>query len=253
MIYVLDASGNAVRCMPERVYQGAAEGSRLYLAAPFAAEAEVGAVFALPDGTAAGPYPFPDLVREFQSVIGREARAQMLEKTGHLPDAVVAAVGGGSNAIGMFSPFVPDAPVRLIGVEAGGTGEEGCMHSAAINLGRPGVLHGEYTMLLQDEDGQILPSGSISAGLDYPGVGPEHAYLAASGRVKYAVAYDDEALAAFQKLCRAEGILPALESSHALAYVLAHPEDFAPESRVLVNLSGRGDKDMDIVEKALGL
>ena len=204
-------------------------------------------------GTAAGPYPFPDLVREFQSVIGREARAQMLEKTGHLPDAVVAAVGGGSNAIGMFSPFVPDAPVRLIGVEAGGTGEEGCMHSAAINLGRPGVLHGEYTMLLQDEDGQILPSGSISAGLDYPGVGPEHAYLAASGRVKYAVAYDDEALAAFQKLCRAEGILPALESSHALAYVLAHPEDFAPESRVLVNLSGRGDKDMDIVEKALGL
>ena len=127
------------------------------------------------------------------------------------------------------------------------------MHSAAINLGRPGVLHGEYTMLLQDEDGQILPSGSISAGLDYPGVGPEHAYLAASGRVKYAVAYDDEALAAFQKLCRAEGILPALESSHALAYVLAHPEDFAPESRVLVNLSGRGDKDMDIVEKALGL
>lgn len=148
-------------------------------------------------GTAAGPYPFPDLVREFQSVIGREARAQMLERTGALPDYVVAAVGGGSNAIGMFTPFVADASVRIIGVEAGGSGEPGCMHSAAINLGRPGVLHGEYTMLLQDEDGQILPSGSVSAGLDYPGVGPEHAYLAATGRVKYGVVYDHEALAAF--------------------------------------------------------
>ena len=204
-------------------------------------------------GTAAGPYPFPDLVREFQSVIGREARAQMLERTGSLPDYMVAAVGGGSNAIGMFSAFVPDASVKIIGVEAGGTGEPGCLHSAAINLGRPGVLHGEYTMLLQDDDGQILPSGSISAGLDYPGVGPEHAHLAAMGRVKYAVAYDHEALDAFQTLCRVEGILPALESSHALAYVLAHAGDFEPGSRVLVNLSGRGDKDMDIVEKALGL
>lgn len=204
-------------------------------------------------GTAAGPYPFPDLVREFQSVIGREARAQMLERTGSLPDYVVAAVGGGSNVIGMFSAFVPDASVKIIGVEAGGTGEPGCLHSAAINLGRPGVLHGEYTMLLQDDDGQILPSGSISAGLDYPGVGPEHAHLAAMGRVKYAVAYDHEALDAFQTLCRVEGILPALESSHALAYVLAHAGDFEPGSRVLVNLSGRGDKDMDIVEKALGL
>ncbi len=204
-------------------------------------------------GTAAGPYPFPDLVREFQSVIGREARAQMLERTGSLPDCVVAAVGGGSNAIGMFSAFVPDTSVKIIGVEAGGTGEPGCMHSAAINLGRPGVLHGEYTMLLQDDDGQILPSGSISAGLDYPGVGPEHAHLAATGRVKYAVAYDHEALDAFQTLCRVEGILPALESSHALAYVLAHAGEFEPGSRVLVNLSGRGDKDMDIVEKALGL
>lgn len=203
-------------------------------------------------GTAAGPYPFPDLVREFQSVIGREARAQMLERTGSLPDYVVAAVGGGSNAIGMFTAFVPDESVKIIGVEAGGTGEPGCMHSAAINLGRPGVLHGEYTMLLQD-DGQILPSGSISAGLDYPGVGPEHAHLAAVGRVKYGVAYDHEALSAFQELCRVEGILPALESSHALAYVLAHAGEFAPGSRVLVNLSGRGDKDMDIVEKALNL
>ena len=204
-------------------------------------------------GTAAGPYPFPDLVREFQSVIGREARAQMLERTGHLPDFVVAAVGGGSNAIGMFTAFVPDESVKIIGVEAGGTGEPGCLNSAAINLGRPGVLHGEYTMLLQNDDGQILPSGSISAGLDYPGVGPEHAHLAAVGRVKYGVAYDHEALAAFQTLCRVEGILPALESSHALAYVLEHAGEFEPGSRVLVNLSGRGDKDMDIVEKALNL
>ncbi len=204
-------------------------------------------------GTAAGPYPFPDLVREFQSVIGREARAQMLERTGHLPDCVVAAVGGGSNAIGMFTAFVPDESVKIIGVEAGGTGEPGCLNSAAINLGRPGVLHGEYTMLLQNDDGQILPSGSISAGLDYPGVGPEHAHLAAVGRVKYGVAYDHEALAAFQTLCRVEGILPALESSHALAYVLEHAGEFEPGSRVLINLSGRGDKDMDIVEKALNL
>ena len=204
-------------------------------------------------GTAAGPYPFPDLVREFQSVIGREARAQMLERAGNLPDYVVAAVGGGSNAIGMFVPFVNDEAVRLIGVEAGGTGEPGCLHSAAINLGRPGVLHGEYTMLLQDDDGQILPSGSVSAGLDYPGVGPEHVYLHSSGRVKYGVVYDHEALSAFQKLCLAEGILPALESSHALAWVLEHREEFEPGSKVLVNLSGRGDKDMDIVEQALGL
>ena len=204
-------------------------------------------------GTAAGPYPFPDLVREFQSVIGREARAQMLERCGSLPDAVVAAVGGGSNAIGMFAPFVADEGVRLIGVEAGGTGEEGCRHSAAINLGRPGVLHGEYTMLLQDEDGQILPSSSISAGLDYPGVGPEHVHLHTAGRVKYGIAYDHEALKAFQTLCRMEGILPALESSHALAWVLEHRDEFEPGSRVLVNLSGRGDKDMDIIEQALGL
>jgi len=204
-------------------------------------------------GTAAGPYPFPDLVREFQSVIGREARAQMLKHTKRLPDYVVAAVGGGSNAIGIFAPFVQDEGVRLIGVEAGGSGEPGCLNSAAINYGRPGVLHGEYTMLLQTDDGQIMPSGSISAGLDYPGVGPEHAWLNAVGRVKYEVVCDREALAAFQKLCRAEGILPALESSHALAFVLEKRESFVPGSTVLVNLSGRGDKDMDIIEKALGL
>jgi tryptophan synthase beta chain len=204
-------------------------------------------------GTAAGPYPFPDLVREFQSVIGREARAQMLDRTGALPDYVVAAVGGGSNAIGMFSPFTADESVRLIGVEAGGTGEPGCLHSAAVNLGQPGVLHGEYTMILQDDDGQVLPSSSVSAGLDYPGVGPEHVFLHASGRVKYGIAYDHEALKAFQTLCRMEGILPALESSHALAWVLEHRDEFEPGSRVLVNLSGRGDKDMDIIEQALGL
>ena len=204
-------------------------------------------------GTAAGPAPFPRLVREFQSVIGREARAQMLERTGALPDYVVAAVGGGSNAIGMFHAFVPDESVTIIGVEAGGTGEPGCLNSAAINLGRPGVLHGEYTMLLQDDDGQILPSGSISAGLDYPGVGPEHVYLHDIGRVDYTIACDHEALNAFQALCREEGILPALESSHAVGYVLSHADRFRPGSRVLVNLSGRGDKDMDIIEHALGL
>ncbi len=204
-------------------------------------------------GTAAGPWPFPDLVREFQAVISREARAQMLERTGALPEYVVAAVGGGSNAIGMFHAFIPDSSVTIIGVEAGGTGKPGCLNSASINCGRPGVLHGEYTMLLQDEAGQILPSSSVSAGLDYPGVGPEHAYLAKTGRVKYAIAYDSEALDALRRLCRTEGILPALESSHALAYVLCHAREFRPGSRVLVNLSGRGDKDMDIIERELGL
>lgn len=204
-------------------------------------------------GTAAGPYPFPDLVREFQSVISREARAQMLEKTGALPDYVVACVGGGSNAIGAFHHFIPDCGVELIGVEAGGSGDEGCLHSAAIQRGRPGILHGEYTMLLQDDHGQILPSGSVSAGLDYPGVGPEHVHLWTSGRARYGIVYDGEALTAFQELCRREGILPALESSHALGYVLAHREEFRPGSRVLVNLSGRGDKDMDIIEQALGI
>ncbi len=196
-------------------------------------------------GTAAGPHPFPTLVRELQKVIGEETRAQMLTRIGRLPDAVVAAVGGGSNAIGMFHPFVGDEGVKLIGVEAGGTGEPGCEHSAAINLGKPGVLHGELTMLLQDEDGQIMDSSSISAGLDYPGVGPEHVYLHDTGRVHYGIAYDHEALAAFTRLSRTEGIIPALESSHALAWVFSHAEDFAPGSHVVVNLSGRGDKDLE--------
>ena len=202
-------------------------------------------------GTAAGPHPFPTLVRNLQSVIGRETRAQMLEKTGWLPDVVVAAVGGGSNAIGMFHPFVDDASVRIIGVEAAGTGEPGCYNSAPINLGTPGVLHGQMTMLLQTKDGQIGPSHSVSAGLDYPGVGPEHAYLSAIGRVHYGLANDAEALDAFQTLCRTEGILPALESSHALAWVLRHHGELPAGGHVVVNLSGRGDKDMDIVEQHL--
>ena len=202
-------------------------------------------------GTAAGPHPFPTLVRNLQSVIGRETRAQMLEKTGRLPDVVVAAVGGGSNAIGMFHPFVDDASVRIIGVEAAGTGEPGCYNSAPINLGTPGVLHGQMTMLLQTKDGQIEPSHSVSAGLDYPGVGPEHAYLSAIGRVHYGLANDAEALDAFQTLCRTEGILPALESSHALAWVLRHHGERPAGGHVVVNLSGRGDKDMDIVEQHL--
>ena len=202
-------------------------------------------------GTAAGPHPFPTLVRDLQSVIGRETRAQMLEKIGKLPDVVVAAVGGGSNAIGMFYPFVEDEQVRIIGVEAAGTGEPGCYNSAPLNLGTPGVLHGQLTMLLQTKDGQIEPSHSVSAGLDYPGVGPEHAYLHAIGRVHYGLANDAQALRAFQTLCRAEGILPALESSHALAWVLDHASELPAGGDVVVNLSGRGDKDMDIVEKYL--
>lgn len=199
-------------------------------------------------GTAAGPHPFPTLVREFQKVVGEETRAQMLERAGVLPQVVVACVGGGSNAIGMFHAFVEDADVRLVGVEAAGTGEPGCHHSAPLNLGSPGVLHGQRTMLLQDAHGQILPSHSISAGLDYPGVGPEHAHLQATGRVRYGMATDGQALAAFKALCRHEGILPALESSHALAWVLEHKEELRG-LRVVVNLSGRGDKDLGIIEE----
>ena len=195
-------------------------------------------------GTAAGPHPFPLLVRELQKVIGTEARAQMQERLGRLPDYVVACVGGGSNAIGMLYPFVDAEQVKLVGVEAGGTGEPGCANSAAINLGRPGVLHGEYTMLLQDADGQIEESSSVSAGLDYPGVGPEHVYLHSIGRVHYGIAYDAEALAAFRRLAAAEGIIPALESSHALAWVFSHAAEIPAGSTVLVNLSGRGDKDL---------
>lgn len=202
-------------------------------------------------GTAAGPHPFPTLVRIFQSVIGLEAKEQMRENIGKLPDAIVACVGGGSNSIGLFHPFLEDFDVRIIGIEAAGTGRPGCYHSAAINLGTPGVLHGSYSLLLQTEDGQILPSHSISAGLDYPAVGPEHAWLARSGRAEYHMANDEEALKAFLTLSQAEGIIPALESSHALAWVFDHPEQFKNGSHILINLSGRGDKDMGIINKVL--
>ena len=202
-------------------------------------------------GSAVGPYPYPKMVREFQSVISREAKKQFLEVEHRLPDAVMACVGGGSNSIGMFADFLEEPSVKLIGVEAAGTGEPGCYNSAPINLGTPGVLHGQMTMLLQTKDGQIEPSHSVSAGLDYPGVGPEHAYLNAIGRVHYGLANDAEALDAFQTLCRTEGILPALESSHALAWVLRHHGELPAEGHVVVNLSGRGDKDMDIVEQHL--
>lgn len=203
-------------------------------------------------GTAAGPHPFPTLVRDLQSVIGRETIAQCRESFGALPDAVVACVGGGSNSIGMFYPFTRLAEaVRLVGVEAGGTGEPGCHTSAPLNLGAPGVLHGQYSMLLQDEFGQIQPSHSVSAGLDYPGVGPEHACLHKSGRAEYHIVVDARALAAFEALCRGEGIIPALESSHALAWVLDNATTFPRGGNVVVCLSGRGDKDMDIIRKHL--
>jgi tryptophan synthase beta chain len=201
-------------------------------------------------GTAAGPHPFPELVAHFQSVISFEARGQILKRTGALPDYVVAAVGGGSNAIGMFRHFLDDREVRLIGVEAAGAGDPGCYNSAPINLGRPGVLHGQLSMLLQDEAGQVLPSHSISAGLDYPGVGPEHAHLAAIGRVRYEMADDAEALNACRLLSRAEGIIPALESSHALAWAIKRAPEIQGRT-VLICLSGRGDKDLDIIKNAL--
>ena len=205
-------------------------------------------------GTAAGPYPFPKLVRDLQAVIGEETKTQSVAQIGRLPDAVLACVGGGSNAIGMFYPFSHDpeaAKVRLIGIEAGGTGEPNCYNSAPINLGKPGILHGQLSMLLQNADGQVEDSHSISAGLDYPGVGPEHAYLNSIGRVEYRMVYDAAALNAFQKLSREEGIIPALESSHALAWVFDNPESFAKGSQVVVNLSGRGDKDLGIVAEYL--
>jgi tryptophan synthase beta chain len=196
-------------------------------------------------GTAAGPHPFPKLVRDFQAVIGREAKSQFQAKIGKLPDMVVACVGGGSNSIGAFYDLL-DSSVDLVGVEAAGTGEPGCYNSAPINLGRPGILHGQLSMLLQTDAGQVLPSHSISAGLDYPGVGPEHSHLASLGRVRYEMINDRQALSAFERLSISEGIIPALESSHALAWVLENIKSIAPGSHVMVNLSGRGDKDMDI-------
>jgi tryptophan synthase beta chain len=203
-------------------------------------------------GSVMGPHPYPAMVRDFQSVIGREAKAQMLEREGRLPDYAIACVGGGSNAIGLFHEFLDDAEVRLIGVEAAGHGIESGEHAATLSAGRPGVLHGSYSYLLQDAVGQVLEAHSISAGLDYPGVGPEHSYLKASERARYESVTDKEALAAFQKLCLSEGIIPALESSHAVAYAMKLAPQLRPDEIVLINLSGRGDKDLETVAKALG-
>ncbi len=198
-------------------------------------------------GTAAGPHPFPTMVREYQRVIGREARAQVLAAEGRLPDAVLACVGGGSNAIGIFADFIPDAGVRLIGVEPGGHGLHTNVHGATLQKGRVGVLHGARSKVMQDADGQILETHSISAGLDYPGVGPEHCHLQATGRAEYVSVTDAEALEAFGILCRCEGILPALESAHALAHALRMKDE---ELLLVVNLSGRGDKDLETVMAA---
>jgi len=204
-------------------------------------------------GTVAGPHPYPMMVRDFQSVIGTEAREQMPEMTGRQPDAVLACVGGGSNAIGIFHPYIEYENVRLIGVEAAGHGLETGKHSATLCAGRSGVLHGNRTYLLQDDNGQIIETHSISAGLDYPGVGPEHAWLKDSGRAEYVAVTDDEALEAFHKLCRLEGIIPALESSHALAYAAKLAPRMRRDQILLINLSGRGDKDMHTVAEKSGL
>jgi tryptophan synthase beta chain len=203
-------------------------------------------------GTAAGPHPYPELVRDFQSVIGTEARAQLLKRTGRLPDLLVAAIGGGSNAIGLFHPFLDDADVKMLGVEAAGYGLDK-QHAASLAGGSPGILHGNKTYLLQDEDGQIIEGHSISAGLDYPGIGPEHSWLKESGRVEYGYATDNQALDAFQLLCRTEGIIPALEPSHAIAAVVERARQMPEDSIVLANLCGRGDKDIFTVAKALGV
>ena len=206
-------------------------------------------------GSAVGPHPYPQIVRDFQSVIGREARAQILEATGRLPDLVVACVGGGSNSIGMFHPFAGDLSVSLVGVEAGGRGIASGAHAATLVAGRPGVLHGALSYLLQNADGQVIETHSLSAGLDYPGVGPEHSYLKQTGRATYVAADDTQALRAFQVLSEEEGIIPALESAHAVAHVLALGESGAlrPEDLVVINLSGRGDKDINTVADALGV
>ena len=204
-------------------------------------------------GTVAGPHPYPMLVRDFQAVIGREARAQSLNQAGKLPDALVACVGGGSNAIGLFHPFLADEGVAMYGVEAGGLGVDTQQHAAPLTAGSPGVLHGNRTYLMQDPDGQIMHTHSISAGLDYPGVGPEHSWLKDIGRVNYVVANDDEALAAFHSLTRVEGIIPALESSHALAYAEKLAATMSPDQMIVVNLSGRGDKDIHTVAEIDGL
>ncbi len=204
-------------------------------------------------GTVAGPHPYPAMVRDFQSIIGREARAQILEAEGRLPDTLVACVGGGSNAIGLFYPFLDDDQVAMVGVEGGGDGIASGRHAAPLSAGRPGVLHGNRTYLMEDDDGQIIETHSISAGLDYPGVGPEHAWLKDSGRAQYVAVTDDEALAGFHALTRIEGIIPALESSHALAYAAQLAPTMAKEKIIVVNLSGRGDKDIHTVAAREGI
>jgi tryptophan synthase beta chain len=204
-------------------------------------------------GTVAGPHPYPMMVRDFNSVVGKECLTQVPAMAGKHPDAVLACVGGGSNAMGIFHAYIPHEEVKLIGVEAGGLGLETGKHAASLCAGSPGVLHGNRTYLMQDANGQIQDTHSISAGLDYPGVGPEHAWLKDTGRAQYVSVTDDEALAAFHKLCRLEGIIPALESSHALAHAMKIAPTMAKDKILLVNLSGRGDKDMHTVAKASGL
>jgi tryptophan synthase beta chain len=204
-------------------------------------------------GTAAGPHPYPMLVRDFQCVIGRETKQQCMNQIGRLPDAVVACVGGGSNAIGMFHPFIEDESVRMIGVEAGGHGVETGEHAAPLSDGRPGVLHGMRTYLMEDDNGQIIGTHSVSAGLDYPGVGPEHSYLKDINRAEYVAINDDEALEAFRTLTQVEGIMPALESAHAVAYAMKMAKEMSPDQVIVVNLSGRGDKDILTVAELDGI
>jgi len=204
-------------------------------------------------GTVAGPHPYPAMVRDFQAVIGREARQQILEQDGKLPDALVACVGGGSNAIGLFHPFLADESVALYGVEAAGAGIDTGKHAAPLTAGKPGVLHGNRTYLMEDNNGQIIETHSISAGLDYPGVGPEHAWLKDIGRAQYVAVTDDEAMHAFHALTRKEGIIPALESSHALAYAMKLAPTLSPEQSIIVNLSGRGDKDINTIARREGI
>jgi tryptophan synthase beta chain len=204
-------------------------------------------------GTVAGPHPFPTMVRDFQRTIGVEARQQVLDLTGKLPDAVLACVGGGSNAIGIFHPFIEDKTVRLIGLEAGGKGIETGMHASTISGGKPGVLHGTRSYVLQDSDGQTVESHSISAGLDYPGVGPEHAFLHDLGRAEYRSITDDQAMYAFSLLCKSEGIIPAIETAHALAGALEIGNELGKDAILLINLSGRGDKDVQTAANYFGL
>lgn len=204
-------------------------------------------------GTVAGPHPYPMLVRDFQSVIGVEAREQIVEQYGRLPDALVACVGGGSNAIGLFHPFLKDKDVKMFGVEAGGDGVETGKHSAPLTAGSPGVLHGNKTYLMEDTNGQIIETHSVSAGLDYPGVGPEHAWLKDEGRVQYVAITDTEALTAFHELTRVEGIIPAIESSHAMAYAAKLAAEMSTEQAIIINLSGRGDKDINTVARIEGI